>query len=296
MDMIMDEQYVKDLVGYCAEVCFAMTDHYIEAGMDVIAVVDPLVSQVSPDHFSSMLSEGFTAVFDYIRNKGAFSSFFVCGNATVQLDVMCKTNPDSISIDENVNIQNAKKVTDQYNITIGGNIPLTTTMLFGTQQDNMKYVVDMIDSMDSHNLIVAPGCDMPYDVPIENTIAVAQAVIQTEETREMVKNYESVSLFDIDIEIPDYSSLKKPFVEVFTLDSATCAACTYMMDSANIAAKEYGDKIDVVEYKYTIKEDIARTQKMGVKQLPSMYINGELKWSSIIPSKKELFEEIDKYL
>jgi hypothetical protein len=38
-------------------------------------------------------------------------------------------------------------------------------MLHGTQQDNMKYVVDMLDRIESKkNLIVAPGCDMPYNV------------------------------------------------------------------------------------------------------------------------------------
>ena len=296
MDMMMDEQYVKDLVAFCAEVCCKMTDYYVDAGADIVAVVDPLVSQVSPKHFQSLLSEGFSAVFDYIRSKGVFSSFFVCGNATAQMDVMCQTGPDSVSIDENVNIKKAKEVTDKYNITIGGNIPLTTTMLFGTQQDNMKYVVDMIDNMDTHNLIVAPGCDMPYDVPIENTIGVAQAVLQTDEVRKMIENYESVSTFDIPVDLPDYEALAKPLIEVFTLDSATCAACTYMVDVANIAAKEYGDKIEVVEYKYTIREDIARIQKMGVAQLPSMYINGKLKWSSIIPSKKELFDVIDQIL
>ena len=31
------------------------------------------------------------------------------------------------------------------NITISGNIPLTTVMLLGTPKDNMKYVVDMLD-------------------------------------------------------------------------------------------------------------------------------------------------------
>ena len=50
-----------------------MSKMYIDAGMDVIAVVDPLVSQVSPKHIEKMLSEGFTAVFDYIRSRGAFS-------------------------------------------------------------------------------------------------------------------------------------------------------------------------------------------------------------------------------
>lgn len=296
MDMIMDPTYVKELVDFCAEVCFAMTDYFVEAGMDVIAVVDPLVSQISPAHFTEMLSDGFTATFDYIRTKEVFSSFFVCGNATVQMDVMCQTNPDSVSIDENVSIQVAKEVTDKYNISIGGNIPLTTTMLFGNQQDNMKYVVDMIDSMDNHNLIVAPGCDMPYDVPIENTIAVAQAVLETAETREMVKNYEAASTLDIEIDLPDYANLDKPLIETFLLDPLACAACTYMKDAAKIQKDEFGDRINVSHYQYNVKEDIARTMKMEVKQLPSIYINGELKWSSIIPSKKEFSDEIEKLL
>ena len=294
MDMITDQEYVKNLVEFCAEVAIKMSEYYIEAGMDVIAVVDPLVSQVSPTHFEEMLSESFTAVFDYIRNAGAYSSFFVCGNATVQLDVMCKTNPDSISVDENVDLVEAKEVTDKYNITVGGNIPLTTTMLHGNQQDNMKYVVDLIDSIeDKRNLIIAPGCDMPYDVPVENTIAVSQAVKQTDDVRKMVENYTS-SAEDVEVELPDYDKLEKPLIEVFTLDAETCAACTYMLKAALEAEKEYGDDVEVVEYKYTKLEDIARTKKMGVQKLPSIYINGELKWSSIIPSRDELFKEVEK--
>ncbi len=35
---------------------------------------------------------------------------------------------------------------------------------------------------------------------------------------------------------------------------------------------------------------------MGVTNLPCVYINGELKWSSIIPSSEELFGVIDGLL
>jgi uroporphyrinogen decarboxylase len=69
-----------------------------------------------------------------------------------------------------------------------------------------------------------------------------------------------------------------------------------MLKAALEAEKEYGDDVEVVEYKYTILEDIARTKKMGVQKLPSIYINGELKWSSIIPSRDELFREIEKVM
>ena len=134
---------------------------------------------------------------------------------------------------------------------------------------------------------------MPYDVPVENGIGVAQAVLQTEDVREMLKNYVAVE-DNIQVDLPDYTALKKPLIEVFTLDSLTCAACTYMMGAA-VAAKEiYGDKIDMVEYKFTLKENIARCKKMGVANLPSIYVNGALKFSSIIPSKEQLHTVIDE--
>ena len=294
MDMFDDEDFVHNLLDYCVDVGRRMIEMYSEAGMDVIAVVDPLVSQVSSMHFEEFLSKPFTALFDFIREGGKFSSFFVCGDATRNIEVMCKTNPDSVFVDENVNIVEAKGITDRYNIALGGNIPLTSIMLHGTQQDNMKYVVDMLDSLpNTHNFIVAPGCDMPFAVPIENTVAVAHAVWQTEEVREMLKNYVAVE-DDIDVELPQYDALSKPLVEVFTLDSATCAACTYMMGAVNAAKERYGDTIDVVEYKYTQKENIARCKKMGVQHLPSVYINGELKFSSLIPRSEELDATIDK--
>jgi len=295
MDMILDEAYVKELMAFTTTTALKMVDLYIEAGMDVIAVVDPLVSQISPDHFTAMCHEAFKTIYDYIRAKGKYSSFFVCGDATRQMDVMCQTGPDSVSIDENVVMKEAKVITDKYDIIIGGNIPLTTLMLHGTQQENMKYVVDMLEEVSNKNLIIAPGCDMPYAVPAENAIGVAQAVREVEKVREMVAGYEAPKE-DIHIDLPDYENLEKPLVEVFTLDSATCAACTYMMGAMNEAGDKYGDLIDLIEYKFTIKENIARCIKMGVKNLPCVYINGKLKWSSIIPSSQELFGVIDALL
>ena len=291
MDIIKDKEFAAQMVEFCAEVCIAMSNYYIEAGMDVIGVVDPIISQISPKAIEKLFLDSFTAVFDNIKSQGVLSSFFVCGDATIQMDVMCRTHADGISVDENVNIAEAKKITDQYGIAMGGNIPLTTVMLFGNQQDNMKYVVEMLDNISHENLIVSPGCDMPYSVPIENTIACVQAVKQTDDVREMIKNYEAVD-DTIDVDLPDYEHLERPLIEAFTLDAATCAACTYMVKAALLAKEEFGDKVDVMEYKYTIKEDIARTKKMGVEHLPSLYINGELKWSSIIPSREELLAAV----
>ena len=296
MDMFDNDEYVHDLLAYCNKVACKMADYFIDAGMDVIAVVDPLISQISVDHFEEFMAEPFTALFDHIKAKGAYASFFVCGDATRNLEVMCKTGCHSISVDENVDLKKAKEICDKYNVSIGGNIPLTTTMLHGTQMDNMKYCVDLIDSFeDKTGLVVASGCDMPFGVPFENTIGCMQAVRETDAIREMVRDYVAVDDTQ-DVELPDYANLTKPLVEVFTLDPATCAACTYMAAASDEAYATFGDAIDYKVYKYTIKEDIARTKKMGVPNLPSLYINGQLKFQSIIPSKEELEAAIREIL
>ncbi|WP_206457990.1 uroporphyrinogen decarboxylase family protein [Anaerovorax sp. IOR16] len=294
MDMIKDTKYVKELMSFCGMVACKMSELYIDAGMDVIAVVDPLVSQVSPKHIEKLLAESFTGVFDYIRSRNVFSSFFVCGNATKQIESMCKMGPDGVSVDENVDLAAAKVTTDQYNITMGGNIPLTTTMLHGTQEDNIKSVIEILDSVDHKNLIISPGCDMPYATPMENTIACAQAVKNPESSRELIKNYEAV-VDDIDIEIPDYANSEKVIIELFLIDPDQCAACTYMQNSVLDAYDEIKDIAEYRIYKYFIKEDIARTRKMGIKNLPSMCINGDLKWISIIPSREELVNTVREY-
>jgi len=296
MDMVMKADYVKELLAYCNTVSKSMAKFLIEEGVDVVAVVDPLISQISPAHFDEFMAVPFTELFTSIGEQGCKSSFFVCGDATKKLAQMCETGCDSISIDENVNLAEAKSICDEHNVVLGGNIPLTTVMLFGSQQDNMKCVLDLIDSLPTtHNYILAPGCDLPFGTPPENVIGAEQAVHNKESVAEMVRNYESTEIV-FEGELPDYNNLEKPLIEVFTLDSTACAACTYMLASAMDAKKEFGEKIEVVEYMYNDPQNIARCREMGVQQLPSIYINGELKHSSIIPSRDELNAEINAVL
>ena len=151
-------EYVKELMAYTTELGLQMADFYLEEGVDVIVPVDPVVSQISPTHFKNFVFEPYAKIFGHIRNKGAFSSFFVCGNATHILELMCQTKPDSLAVDENVNIVAAHKLTDSYDVAIGGNIPLTTALLLGTQLDNMKVGIDLIDSLNTRkNFIFSPG-------------------------------------------------------------------------------------------------------------------------------------------
>ena len=313
MDMFDHPDELKELLAYTSSVAMRIANYYITAGMDVIAIVDPLVSQISPRHFRNFLLEPFRDIFAWLHVQGVFSSFFVCGDATKNLEVMCQTAPDCISIDENIDLLAAAQITGHYNVTLAGNIPLTTRMLLGTPQDNMKFVLDLLDAVHVHNekgeqeggiqpqfrnFILSPGCDMPYDTPPENVLGVLQALRDPQAARLMLASYQAHG-FDMPVELPDYASLQRPLVEVFTLDSDTCAACSYMLGAAQRAVAELaarGAAVDLVEYKFTQAENVARVIKMGIQKLPSLYINGQLKYSSVIPSNRELLEQVCTYI
>ena len=295
MDMYEDEEFVHHLIEFSSKVFLQMADFYIDAGMDVIAAVDPIVSQISPETFKQYLHKPYSEIFKYLKKKEVLNGIFVCGDATKNLEAMCKTEPDSISIDENIDIIEAKKITDRYNIVISGNIPLTTVMLLGSQKDNQKYSIELIEKLGKKNFILAPGCDLPYDVPPENLIGIAQAVQDPNATKLFLEDYQKEKI-SFNITMPDYKNLTKPLIEVFTIDSATCAACGYMKLAAMEMQKIFGNKIDIVERKITELENVARLEKIGIKNLPTLIINGQPKFISIIPNRKELKEEIEKYL
>jgi len=295
MDMYDKPEYVNELMEYSADVFLKMADYYIETGMDIVAPVDPLISQISPDMFEQFMAKPYKRIFDELRKKKVYSSFFVCGDATKNLDLMCQTGPDSLGVDENIDMAVAKEITDKHNVVLSGNIQLTIVMLLGNQRDNMKAALELIDSMGTKNFILAPGCDMPFNTPPENVIGIGQAAQDPDAARKLVEGYVKEDL-DIEVDMPDYENLDHVLIEVLTIDSSTCAACGYMTKAANDMLEIFGDKVEVVEHKITELENIVRINKLGVSNLPSICVNGELKFESVIPSRDELKAEVEKKL
>ncbi|WP_300670307.1 uroporphyrinogen decarboxylase family protein [Desulfoluna sp.] len=291
MDMYTAPEQVKELVNYCEEVVSEYAGFLVEAGCDVIGAVDPLVSQISPASFEQFLSAPFATFFERLRSQNVPSTFFVCGDATKNIPAMCATRPDAIAIDENVDIVAAKKVTDELGVLISGNLQLTITMLFGSQQDNQKAAIELMDTLGTHNFILAPGCDVPFNVPPENIVGLGMAVHNKEAVRKALETYVKKDELP-EIELPDYDSLDHVLIEVVTIDAQTCAACGYMLASALDASAAFGDKVKVVERSMMYPENVAFMGKIGLANAPSMLINGEIKHVSLIPTSETLETEI----
>jgi len=83
-------------------------------------------------------------------------------------------------------------------------------------------------------------------------------------------------------------------IDVLTLDSVQCAACGYMMESIAALPDDIQDMIQYSEWSIKNKEGIGKFMELGGKVLPSICIQGDLVFESIIPQYEELIDEMAK--
>ena len=294
LEMFDREDHVKEVLSFCADVGITAAKAYLDAGADIIAVVDPMTSQISSKHFDTFVTPYINKIFDSIKNAGAYSSLFVCGDASRNLEVMAKTNCDNMSIDENISLERLKELGDKYDKSIGGNLKLTVALLLGNEDECKLDAIRCIKAAGgSKGFVLSPGCDIPWGVPEKNLQAVATMLLD-EYQREVAERTLKAGEQDKfeDILLPDYQNDANVYVDIITLDSTSCAPCQYMLEAAEQAVKALGEQVIVREHKIKKREGLGVMMKLGIRNIPTICIDGHARFISILPDQNVLTDAI----
>ena len=295
MKMFENPDEVSRMMSFCANVGKMMAHEYIGSGCDVVAMVDPMTSQIDPASFETFVLPNASDIFSFIREKETLSSFFVCGNARQNIEAMCRCRPDNISIDENIPLDYVRDVAMEKDISFGGNMRLTTVLLLGTPEDCQREALECMDTGGRKGFVLAPGCDLPMDTPSENLEAVTDLVhdeFLQGEIRALAATVSEVQKLDL----KSYWREDKVLIDIVTLDSASCAPCQYMVEAVERASSPFGEKVIYKEHKITGREGVQMMASLGVKNLPTIVIDGNIEFTSQIPPVGKLGEKIRDYL
>jgi uroporphyrinogen decarboxylase len=286
---------VKDFLMKMHDIGCIMADKYLKAGCDVIAVVDPMTSQIGPEHFREFVTPAVSGIFRYVREKGALNSFFVCGDAQKNVTVMAESGPDNICIDENIPLDFVKAECLKRGISFGGNMRLTTVMLLGTPEDNAAHAVDCMEVGGEIGYVLAPGCDIPYAAPTANIQAIARVIsnpYEREIALELARNRDLDSIPQFDLS--EYGRADRVIVDVITLDSEGCAPCQYMVESVRETVPEFEGLVEWREHKIKHTEGLAFMTALMVRNIPTICIDGKIRFVSIMPKREELIAAIQE--
>ena len=81
-------------------------------------------------------------------------------------------------------------------------------------------------------------------------------------------------------------------IDVLTLDSVQCAACGYMMESIAALPGDVQDMIEYTEWSIKNKDGIGKFLELEGRVLPTICIERDLVFESIIPQYEELIDEM----
>ena len=284
---------VNEIMEFCTDTTIKMAEFYMDAGCDIIAVVDPMTSQIDPVTFETFVTPYAKKVFEFIRKKGKLSSFFVCGHAQQNIEAMCNCKPDNISIDENIPLDYVKDIALKKKISFGGNMKLTVVLLMGTEDDAREEALNCLDLGGKKGFILAPGCDLPMETPPENIKAVTELVndpYKQDVVRTLEKKQSTIEVFNM----KDYGQAEKVIVDIITLDSESCAPCQYMVEAVKRVAPQFEGVVEWREHAIKKMEAVTFMSSLMVKNIPTICIDGKIAFVSKIPPKGELIAAIQK--
>nr|WP_320120440.1 uroporphyrinogen decarboxylase family protein [uncultured Marinifilum sp.] len=295
MDMMMNPEGTHKLMRFATDVAKMMAGNYIEAGADVIAIVDPMTSQIDPMSFETFVKPYVSEINDFIREADALSSFFVCGNAQQNIEVMCQTKPDNISIDENIPLDFVRDMALKHNVSFGGNMKLTVVLLMGDEEASRRDALECMDIGGKKGFILAPGCDLAMATPVKNLQAVGELVYD-EVLQGELRASEATSVEIEKLDLSTHWSKDKVVIDVVTLDSSSCAPCQYMYNAVVRASEPFGDKVIYKEHRIKDQEGVQMMATLGVRAIPTIVIDGNVEFASQIPPLSDIEVKIEEYL
>jgi len=291
--MFEDEKGIKELMDFTKGVGIAMSDYFLKAGCDVIAVVDPMTSQIGPEQFRQFITDPVADIFGFIKRNGGLSSFFVCGYAQQNIEVMCECKPDNISIDENIPLDWVRDICLDRHISFGGNLKLTVVLLMGSPEDCQKHALECMELGGTRGYILAPGCDLPLNTPVDNLKAIT-TLVHDSYTRDVIRAMEKKPEEILLPDMKDYGKADKVIVDIITLDSESCAPCQYMVESVKRVAPEFEGIVEWREHSIKKLDAVNFMSALLVKNIPTICIDGKIAFVSKIPPKHELVRAIQE--
>ena len=162
------------LLPFAGRVAAEAAGFYADMGCDLIALVDPVASQIRPETFREFVSPYCRPAIEVIRAAGLASSFFICGDCTKVVEEVCRLGTDAFAVDEQMNLNFIRDLARRHGKGFAGNLKLTLALSLGLLSPREDALISLAAG-GNQGYTLAPGCDIPYDTPSQHLLQVHEA-------------------------------------------------------------------------------------------------------------------------
>ncbi|PQV43343.1 methylcobamide:CoM methyltransferase MtaA [Methanohalophilus euhalobius] len=160
----------KAILDFATDACIEYANILLDSGVDMICVADPVASPdlMNPATFNDTLKP---CLAKFAEAVDCIKILHICGNVTPILDMMADCKFEGLSIEEKVKDVKEAKKTVEGRATLVGNVSSPFTILSGTPE---KVKEEVKKALDDGISVVAPGCGIAPNSPLENVKALVE--------------------------------------------------------------------------------------------------------------------------
>lgn len=169
-----EPEEIKPLLNFAVDITIKMLEYQVMHGATAISVADPVssVNLISETFFEKYSLPGIKKINMAVKKFNIPIMLHICGDTTSRLEPLIGSGIDIFSLDS-VDLKTAFEKS-KCDYAIFGNLSTVDMMLNGTEDEIYKNAKMLCENAET-GFILAPGCDLPPDTPIENIQAMVKA-------------------------------------------------------------------------------------------------------------------------
>ena len=142
-DVYKHPEFAHEVIKFAGEVGAAAAEFYAEMGCEIIAIVDPVASQIKSETFQEFVTPNAQPAIKAIHDAGLTSSFFICGDCTRVMEDVCEIGTHGFAIDEQLNMLFVRDLARKHGVGFGGNLKLTLALSLGLLSPREDAIVSL---------------------------------------------------------------------------------------------------------------------------------------------------------
>ncbi|MDJ0829752.1 MAG: uroporphyrinogen decarboxylase family protein [Desulfobacterales bacterium] len=154
--LLKRKEYAHAVLEFAGEAGAQAARFYAEMGCAIIAIVDPVASQVRPQTFREFVTPNCQPALEVIHADNLTSTFFICGDCSKVLEEVCQVGTHGFAVDEQVNLGFVRDMAHRYGKGFGGNLKLTSALMLGMIDPKTDALISLAAG-GNHGYTFAPG-------------------------------------------------------------------------------------------------------------------------------------------
>lgn len=167
MDLIIDPDFVCELMDFSAEVSIALAKAQIATGSDIIGIGDAASSLVGPEIYVNIIKKYQKRYIDAVHEAGALVRLHICGNITSMLPHMADLGMDILDLDSMVSVSAARKHLGG-GVVLSGNIDPVAVVKDSRPDEIIAALDQCYKQAGGSAYAVNAGCEIPRGTPAAN--------------------------------------------------------------------------------------------------------------------------------